>query len=702
MRTYFIILLILLLMSSCNQNRIKYPETRKVDTVENYFGTQVPDPYRWLENDTAAEVKAWVEAENKLTFGYLEKIPFRDKIKKRLTEIFNYPRYSSPFRQGEYYFFSKNDGLQNQSVIYFQKGLNATPEVFIDPNKLSPDGTIRIRLLGFSKDYKYAAYSRSESGSDNEEIHVIQVADKKELSDVTKYVKFSGAAWFGNGYFYSGFEKPLHGKELKGSDRYQKLYFHKLGEPQEKDEVVYEDKDHPFRTVGAGLTEDKRFLILSIFDGTNGNELYFKDLLKPSAKFIQMVKGFENNSDIIDNDGDKLLVRTDIGAENYRVVLVDSRNPEQKNWKVIIPEKSEVLSSSNTSGRNLFCSYLKDATTKVFQYKYDGKEVREIQMPTLGTASGFNAEKTDSFCFYTFTSFTYPPTIFKYFVSSGKSEIFRKSEVKFNPVDFETRQVFYLAKDSSKVPMFLVYKKGLKLNGKNPSLLYAYGGFNVPMEPNFSPSNLILLENGGVYALANIRGGGEYGEAWHRAGMKLKKQNVFNDFIAAAEYLIRENYTCKEQLAIFGGSNGGLLIGACMTQRPELFKVAFPAVGVMDMLRYHKFTIGWAWATEYGSSDSARYFKYLYGYSPLHNIKEGVAYPATMVTTADHDDRVVPAHSFKFIATLQSRHSGSAPVLIRIQSRSGHGASNTTKAIEEAADRWTFMFYNMGLTPEYK
>jgi prolyl oligopeptidase len=702
MRISFTILLILVFMNSCNQNRIKYPQTRKVDTVDNYFGTMVPDPYRWLENDTAAEVKEWTKAQNKLTFDYLAKIPFRDKIKNRLTEIFNYPRYSSPFRQGEYYFFSKNDGLQNQSVIYYQKGLDGKPEIFIDPNKLSPDGTIRIVLLGFSKDYKYVAYSRSEAGSDNEEIHVMQVADKKELADVTKYVKFSGAAWLGNGYFYSGFDKPAQGNELKGSDKFQKLYYHKLGEPQEKDEIVYEDKDHPFRTVGAGITEDRRFLILSTSEGTNGNELFFKNLSQPGSKFIQLVKGFENNSDIIDNDGSNLFVRTDIAAQNYKVVLVDSKHPEQKNWKVLIPEKPEVLNSASTSGGFLFCSYLKDAATKVFQNTYDGKEVREIMLPTLGTASGFTAERPDSFCFYTFTSFTYPPTIFKFFVHSGKSEIFRKSEVRFNPEGFETRQVFYTSKDSTKVSMFLVYKKGLKLNGNNPGLLYGYGGFNVSMEPVFSPSNLILLENGGVYALANIRGGGEYGEAWHKAGMKLKKQNVFDDFIAAAEYLIREKYTRKDLLAIFGGSNGGLLIGACMTQRPDLFKVAFPAVGVMDMLRYHKFTIGWAWATEYGSSDSARYFKYLYGYSPLHNIKENVAYPATLVTTADHDNRVVPAHSFKFISTLQAHHSGNSPVLIRIQSRSGHGASNTSKAIEEAADRWAFMFYNMGLTPDYK
>ena len=530
----------------------------------------------------------------------------------------------------------------------------------------------------------------------------MELASKKELDDITRWVKFSGAAWTADGYYYSGFEKPTPGNELKGTDKFQKLFFHKLGEPQEKDVIIFEDKDHPYRFVSGSVTDDKRFLLVYISEGTSGNELYFKDLNRKDSKFVQIVKGFENNAQVIDNDADKLLLITDIGAANYKIVSVDTRNPEQKNWKIIVAEKPEVLSSATTSGGYLFCSYLKDAATKVFQHTYDGNLVREIQMPTLGTASGFGSEKSDSFCFYTFTSFTYPPTIFKYHVHSGKSELFRKSEVKFNPDDFETKQVFYTSKDSTKVPMFIVYKKGLKLDGKNPTMLYGYGGFDISEVPYFSPANLILLENGGVYAQPNIRGGGEYGEVWHKAGMKLKKQNVFDDFIAAAEYLIAEKYTNRDQLAILGGSNGGLLVGACMVQRPELFKVAFPAVGVMDMLRYQKFTIGWGWAVEYGSSDSSRYFKYLYGYSPLHNIKKGVAYPATMVTTADHDDRVVPAHSFKFIATLQAAQAGPAPTLIRIQSRSGHGASNISKSIEESADRWAFMFYNLNVTPGYK
>lgn len=704
MKTIIPVILIILFMNACNSDsgKINYPVTRKVDTVDDYFGTKVPDPYRWLENDTSAEVKHWVEEQNKLTFSYLEKIPFRDQIKKRLTEIYNYPRYSVPFRQGKYYFFFKNDGLQNQSVIYYQKGLDGKPEVFIDPNALSADGTVRISLLGFSKDSRYVTIARSEAGSDWQELRVMEVDSRKELPDRIKWVKFSDAAWAGDGFYYSRYDKPKKGDELKGANEYHKVFFHKLGQPQENDKLVYEDKDHPLRTMGAGVTEDRHFLVISVSEGTSGNQLLIKDLTKPASTFIPLVTDFENNSGVIDNEGDKLLVITDIGAPNYRVMLVDPAKPERSNWAVVIPEKPEVLSSASVAGPSLFCSYLKDATTRVFQHDMEGRLIREIALPALGTAGGFVAEKEDSICFYSFTSFTYPPTIFKYNIQTGHSVLFRKSEVAFRPGDYETRQVFYTSKDGTKVPMFIVYKKGLQLNGDNPTLLYGYGGFNISEEPSFNPSNLILLDNGGVYALANIRGGGEYGEKWHKAGMKLNKQNVFDDFIAAAEFLIHEKYTSTRKLAIFGGSNGGLLIGACMTQRPDLFRVAFPAVGVMDMLRYQKFTIGWAWAVEYGSSDSSKYFKYLYGYSPLHNIKKGVKYPATLVTTADHDDRVVPAHSFKFIATLQADQAGNNPVLIRIETRSGHGASNTSKAIEEAADRWAFMFYNMGVTPSFK
>lgn len=689
-------------LSSCQQQaQIQYPVTKKGDVVDDYFGTKVADPYRWLEDEKAPEVKQWVEEENKVTFAYLEKIPYREKLRQRIREVYNYPRYSSPFRAGEYYFFYKNDGLQNQSVIYIQKGLEGKPEVFIDPNKLAPDGTVRIGLVGFSKDNRYVTYSRSEAGSDWRELRVMEIASKKELSDRIQWVKFSGSSWLGDGFFYSGYDKPQPGQELTAANKFQKIFYHKLGEPQEKDTLVYEDKEHPFRYKSVDLTEDKRFMILSISEGTSGNELYYKDMSKKKMKFEPLIKGFTNDSYVIDNVGNDLLVYTNIDAPNYKVILMDPQNPAKENWKTVIPEKPEVLRSASIVGGNLFCSYLKDAYTRVYQYDLEGNLIREIKLPGLGTVSGFYGKKEDKITFYTFTSFTTPPTIYKYDIASGKSEVFHKAEVKFNPEDYVVKQVFYKSKDGTKVPMFIVHKKGLKQDGSNPTYLYAYGGFNISLLPSFSPTRIVLLENGVIYAQPNLRGGGEYGEKWHKAGMRLNKQNVFDDFIAAAEYLIKEKYTSKDKLAIAGGSNGGLLVGACMTQRPDLYKVALPAVGVMDMLRYHKFTVGWGWAVEYGSSDNEKDFKNLYSYSPLHNIKEGVSYPATLVTTADHDDRVVPGHSFKFAATLQEKHKGRNPVLIRIETRSGHGASSTTKRIDETTDRFAFMFYNLGVKVNY-
>jgi prolyl oligopeptidase len=676
---------------------LEYPVTKKVDQVDDYFGTQVADPYRWMEDDQSEDLKEWIQQQNELTFSYLENIPYRQKIQQRLNEVYNYPRYSSPFRAGEYYFFYKNDGLQNQSVIYIQKGLEGEPEVFVDPNLLSPDGTIRIGLVGFSSDDKYVTYSRSEAGSDWQELRVMEIASKKELSDRIRWVKFTGAAWHGDGFYYSGYDKPDEGKELTAMNKFQKIFYHKLGEPQEEDALVYEDPDHPMRYVSASVTEDKKYMFLYMTEGTHGNELYCKALSAAESDFMPLITGFEYDSYVIDNFSDKFLVHTNIQAPNYRVILMDPQNPEMEHWQTIIPEGSDVLVSTGTVGGQLFCNYLKDATTRIFQHDLSGKLVREIDLPTLGTAGGFSGKREDEITFYSFSSFTYPPTIYKYDISSGKSEVFHKTEVNFDPEIYEAKQVFYSSKDGTKVPMFIVHKKGLDIDGQRPTYLYGYGGFNSSIRPYFDPTVLILLENDGVYATACIRGGGEYGEEWHRAGMLLNKQNVFDDFIAAGEYLIRENYTSKERLAIAGASNGGLLVGACMTQRPDLFKVAFPAVGVMDMLRYHKFTVGWGWAVEYGSSDEETHFKNLYSFSPLHNIKDGVAYPATLVTTADHDDRVVPAHSFKFIATLQEKHKGDNSVLIRIQTRSGHGASSTTKRLEEIADKWSFMFYNMGI-----
>ena len=705
MRVFIILLSLVLLLTGAsygdkekkNQPTFDYPKTEKGDQVDDYFGTKIKDPYRWLEKEGAEKVKSWIKAQNQVTFDYLAKIPYREKIRSRIKEIFNYPRYSSPFRAGEYYFFYKNDGLQNQYVIYIQKGLDGEPRAFLDANKLSKDGTTEAWLAGFSKDDKYVTSGRSEGGSDWVEMRVMEVETGKELKDRLRWVKFSGAAWKGNGFYYSAYDEPEKGKELTQKNEYHKVYYHKLGESQEKDQLIYEDKTHPLRYFWTDVTEDEHYLLLHVSEGTHGNELYFKDLTGKSQDFTPVIKGFKYNTYIVDNIKDSLIVVTDYKADKNRLVLVDTKNPGKDNWKTLIPEKDDTIRSVSLAGGKLFVSYLKDAHSQVFQYNLKGKMEKEIPLPALGSAYGFYGKKEDKILFYTFTSFTYPPTIYKYNVESGKSEVFRRSEVKFNPAEFTSKQVFYKSKDGTRIPMFVVHKKGLKLDGNNPVYLYGYGGFNSSQTPYFSSSKILLLENGVVFALANLRGGGEYGQDWHKAGMLLKKQNVFDDFIAAAEYLIKEKYTSKETLAIAGASNGGLLVGACMTQRPDLFKVALPAVGVMDMLRYHKYTVGWGWVVEYGISDKEEYFKNLYSYSPLHNIKKGLSYPATLVTTADHDDRVVPAHSFKFIATLQEKHKGSNPVMIRVDVKSGHGASNLTKAIDKITDEYAFMFYNLGV-----
>jgi len=681
---------------------VNYPTTKKTDQVDTYHDTEIKDEYRWLEDDNADDTKAWVGEQNKVTKGYLDKIPFRDKLRERYEELYNYPKLSSPFKAGEYYFFYKNDGLQNQSVIYYQKGLEGEPEVFIDPNAFSEDGTTAISLAGFSNDNKYVTYSRQDAGSDWQKFYVMEVATKKLLSDELEWVKFSGASWKGDGFFYSRYPAPKEGDEFSGDNRNHSVYFHKLGDDQSKDQLIYQDPKNPNMYHYGGVTEDERFFILYAAPGTDGYATYYKDLDKPGSKFVTLFEGYKNKSSVVHSIGDKMLIQTDIDAPKYRMIELDIKNPDPKNWKELIPETENLLRGISTGGGKLFASYLQDATTRIYQYDYDGSNKKEIKLPGLGSAFGFGGKEEDNTLFYTFTSFIYPGTIFRYDVKNGTSEEFYKTELKFNPGDYVEKQIFYTSKDGTKVPMFIVHAKDLKLDGTAPTYLYAYGGFNVSLTPSFSTSRILLLENGGVFAMPNLRGGGEYGEEWHKGGMLQNKQNVFDDFIAAGEYLIGNNYTSKDKLAIAGGSNGGLLVGAAMTQRPDLFAVALPAVGVMDMLRYHKFTVGKGWIPEYGSSDNPDDFKNLLSYSPLHNLKEGTAYPATMVTTADHDDRVVPAHSFKFAAKLQEVHQGENPVLIRIETNAGHGAGKpTSKIIDEQADIWSFVFYNTNAPVKY-
>ena len=693
-----------MLMPAFSQE-LNYPQTRKTDQVDDYHGVKVADPYRWLEDDNSAETAAWVKAENAVTFGYLDKIPFRPQVEKRLKELFNYPKFSAPFRKGEMFLFSKNDGLQNQSVVYIQKGLDGAPEVLIDPNKFSKDGTVRLMSLELSKDGKYAAYTLSKGGSDWVEAYVLEVATKQLLPDHIDWIKFSGTAWFGHGFFYSRYPEPKGGHDLSAKNEYQSVYYHRLGTAQAADELIYEDKAHAQRYHFVGTTEDERFAFLVIQDpstGKKGNALFIRDLSKGQKTWAPIVPEVSDDEyGPIDNVGGKFLIQTNHRAPNKKVVLYDPAKPAAP-WSDVVPEKPKALESASTSGGKLFVTYLKDVTTRAEVHSLTGKLENEIELPGLGTAAGFGGNHDDRFVFYTFTSFDYPPAIFRYEIATRKSSVFRAPEIPgFDPANYEEKRIFYASKDGTKIPMFLIYKKGLKLDGTNPTLLYAYGGFNITMNPAFSALRIALLEQGFVYASANLRGGGEYGEKWHEAGTKLHKQNVFDDFIAAAEWLIANKYTSPEHLAVNGGSNGGLLIGAVINQRPELFKAAVPQVGVMDMLRFHKFTIGAGWISDYGSSDDAEQFKAIYAYSPLHNIRAGVKYPATLVTSADHDDRVVPAHSFKYIATLQAKASHATPLLIRIDTQSGHHASSTTKTLETTADIYSFLFENLGVTPKY-
>lgn len=703
MKKYLLLIGCGFFLLSCNEkseekSTIAYPVSQKGDVVDEYFGTQVPDPYRWMENDTSEATADWVKSQNEITFAYLDKIPYRDQIKKRLEEVYNYERLSAPFKEGEYYYFYKNDGLQNHSVLYRKLGEDGAPEVYLDPNTFSTDGTVGMAGLSFTKDGSMLAYLIQEGGSDWRKAVVINTADKSMVGDTLIDLKFTGISWKGKeGFYYSSYDKPK-GSQLSAKTQQHKLYYHKLGTDQKSDKIIFGDTKER-RYVGGMVTEDERFLFISASTSTSGNELYIQDLTDPKGAIVTVVDNFENNHDVIENEGSRIILETNYNAPNKRVVEFDYANPTQEHWKDIIPETENVLNASSGGGK-IFANYMVDVKTQVKQYDLNGKFERDIELPGIGSAGGFGAKFDAEELYYSFTSFTYPNTIFKYDIASGKSELYEKPKIDFDPEAYETKQVFYESKDGTKIPMYIVHKKGIELNGKNPTWLYAYGGFNISLTPGFSTSRIVWLENGGVYAQPNLRGGGEYGEKWHEAGTKLNKQNVFDDFIAAGEYLIANKYTSSEYLAIVGGSNGGLLVGATMTQRPDLAKVALPAVGVMDMLRYHTFTAGAGWAFDYGTAeDSKEMFEYLRKYSPVHALKPNTNYPATMVTTADHDDRVVPAHSFKFAATLQEDHVGNNPVLIRIDTKSGHGSSNLSKAIESQADQFSFVWYNMGVTP---
>lgn len=680
---------------------LKYPETRKVAQVDDYHGTKVPDPYRWLEDDYAPETKAWIEAQNKVTFAYLESIPQRERIKARLTELWDYERYGVPFKEAGRYFYTKNDGLQNQSVLYTMDALDGPARLLLDPNKLSADGTVSLTGIAVSDDGNLMAYGTSSGGTDWQDWHVREIATGQDRPDVIKWVKTSNASWTkdGKGFFYSRYDQPDSTNTLKGVNYFHKLYYHNLGTPQSEDALVYQRPDEKEWTFYGRVTDEGNYLIIGVYKGTDTrNRVFYKDLQAPDAKVVELLNDFDADYTFIDNIGTKFYFRTDLDAPRGRVIAIDVAKPERANWKEVIPQTSDRLEVVNLINDQFVAEYLKDAHSEIQVLSLQGKPLRQVSLPGIGSAGGFSGKRTDTETFYAFTGFTTPTTIFRYDLPSGKSEVFREPKVKFNPADYETKQVFYRSKDATRVPMFITHKKGTRLNGRNPTLLYGYGGFDISLTPSFSVGILVWLEMGGVFAEPNLRGGGEYGKEWHEAGMKLKKQNVFDDFIAAAEWLIANKYTSRDKLAISGGSNGGLLVGACLNQRPDLFRAALPAVGVMDMLRFTKFSRGWMWTSDYGSPDDPTEFKALYAYSPYHNLKPGTAYPATLVTTADHDDRVVPAHSFKYAAALQAAQAGPHPVLIRIETRAGHGAGKpTSKMIEETADKWAFLVRELGV-----
>lgn len=704
MRFHFCVSLFALsILFSCvdtvNEDVIVYPESKKSTHFDSYHGVEIPDPYNWLENDTASETLAWINDQNKTTFTYLDKIPYRNKIRERLDSLMNYPRQSAPVKAGNYYFYTANSGLQNQSVIYYKEGIGGQEEVFLDPNTFSEEGTISFSLAGFSENDSMVVLSKSSAGSDWQELIVYSISDKRALGDTLKWVKFSAATWYGNGFYYSRYPAPIEGEAFKKSNSNHSVYYHRIGENQEDDLLVYSDTANPKRYHSVRITEDKKYLILYIAEGTDGFECHFKSTSHKGG-FTPLFTGFSHKSSIVDHVNGQFLVITNVDASNYKLVSVDPLRPAKENWVEIIPEGNHLLQNVSSSCGMLFAGYLENAQTKIYIMEQSGKNKKEISLPGAGSAHGFGGKKEDSVVYYSYSSFTFPGSVYSYNVKTGSSDLYYESKLLFDPLEYESKQVFYKSKDGTPVSMFIVHKKGIVLDGNNPCLLYGYGGFNISLTPGFSVARIPWLENGGVFAMPNLRGGGEYGEDWHKSGMLENKQNVFDDFISAAEYLIKEKYTTSGKLVISGRSNGGLLVGAVMAQRPDLMKVALPGVGVLDMLKYHKFTVGHGWIPEYGSSDDPAQFKNLFKYSPLHNLKKDVEYPACLIYTGDHDDRVVPAHSFKFAATLQEKAAGPNPRLIRIETKAGHGGGKPiSKLMDEEADKLAFSFYNIGLTP---
>ncbi len=702
MKKLVFVILVAAAALNASAQQIKYPDSKKVDQSDTYFNTKVADPYRWLEDDNSAETKAWVDAQNKVTEDYLKTIPLRDSVKSRMDSLWNFPRYKPTFKAGKSYYYFRNSGLQNQDVLFYKRGLDYVGMQFLDPNSVDRNGTVSVSTVKGSMDGQFIAFLVSRAGSDWQQIRVKEVKKARTLTDSCDWVKFSNIAFKGMGFYYSRYDEPKPGAALSGKNENHKIYYHRIATTQQTDELIFEDKNNPQKILRAETTSDEKYLLISGSTGTSGNDLIIKNLNDPNAEFVQLIKGFNFDYEVLDNFNDSLLIKTNDGAPRGKVILMSIKNSDKKFWKTIIPESADVLQSITITGNRITAHYMHDACSQLKLFELNGKYLRDIKLPGYCTIDAVTGDRNDSIAFFSLSSFTQPPTIYMMFTKTGHIQIDGydpSTKIKFNKADYQTKQVWYTSKDGTKIPMFIVHKKNIVLDGEHPTLLFGYGGFNISKTPEFKPERLAFLEQGGVFAMPNLRGGGEFGEEWHKAGTKLNKQNVFDDFIAAAEFLIANKYTNPQKLAIGGRSNGGLLVGACMTQRPDLFKVALPAVGVMDMLRYQKFTIGWAWASDYGTSDNEKEFNALYKYSPLHNLKKGIKYPATLITTADHDDRVVPAHSFKFAATLQEMNDGTNPTFIRIDTDAGHGAGkSTSKLINEQADVFSFMMYNLGMT----